>query len=526
MMKRDWLIILGLIAITVAAFAAVGNCGFINFDDPAYVYTNPHVTEGLSVSNVKWAFTTFYQGNYLPFTWLSLMLDATLFPVPKGAALASGAATFHCINLGFHIANVVLLYLFFRQATGAVWRSALIASVFAVHPLRVESVAWVVERKDVLTGFFALLTMLAYLRYARRFQWRWYAATVLLFMACLLAKQVLATLPCVLLLLDYWPLGRWDKGPAALAESDRPRRCWTRLIIEKLPLLFLAVVILTATFEAQSSQAMSDLQSLPMSNRLSNAIVSYVRYLGKMVWFGNLAILYPHHSWTTIQVTGASALLVTITLVCLWNIRRRPWLSVGWFWFLGVLVPMIGIVQFGPQAMADRFTYFAGIGLLIMLAWSMPASVSRWPTMVGATAAMTLAVLMFFTFRQTFFWHDSVTLFNHDIQVAGSSYIAELNLGVAYYERGKYSEAISHLRTAGINHAPTAKLQAALATALAADGQIDQAIAHARAAVRLEPHNQVWTTLQNRIVSQKNNPQPTEQFHATLQNGGEDKESK
>jgi hypothetical protein len=267
-MKREAFIIFGLLAITVAAFWEAGHCGFINFDDPGYIFYNPHVTGGLSAANFTWAWKTFYQGNYLPLTWLSLMLDATLFgPGPHG---------FHWVNLAFHTANAVLVYLVFRQATGAVWRSALVAALFAVHPLRVESVVWIVERKDVLTGFFWLLTALAYLRYVKELRWRWYAATLALFAATLLAKQTLATLPFMLLLMDYWPLGRWRKGPAAVSLDAPPRRSLPQLIVEKLPPLAMAAAIIAVTIRAQASTgSIADIHAVPFADWLANVPVSY-----------------------------------------------------------------------------------------------------------------------------------------------------------------------------------------------------------------------------------------------------------
>ena len=479
-MKREASIIFGLIAITLVAFGGLGHCGFVNFDDPTYVFLNPHVTGGLSMTNVAWAWKTFYQGNYLPLTWLSLMLDATLFGI--------GPYGFHWTNIAFHAANAVLLFLVFRQATSSIWRSALVAAIFAVHPLRVESVAWIVERKDVLTGFFCLLAVLAYLRFARSLRWAWYVITLLFFAATLLAKQTLCTLPFLLLLLDYWPLGRWVRGPAAISSVPSPRRSLLQLILEKLPLLGMSVAILIVTIKAQaSSNSISGLEKVPFGWRLANAPVSYARYLGKMVWFSNLAILYPRHPWSVLQVAGSCTLLVTITAVCLWKLRLWPWLTIGWLWFLGVLAPMIGLVQFGPQAMADRFTYFSGIGVLVMVAWSIPAAVARKPVLVVAAVGTSLSILMVFTMAQTRYWHDSVALFAHDIAVAGSNPVAETNIGVALTERGKLPEAIGHLQAAVSLNPGKANAQCDLATALAKNHQIKEALPHSIAAVRCSP---------------------------------------
>jgi Flp pilus assembly protein TadD len=354
------------------------------------------------------------------------------------------------VNLAFHAANVVLVYLWFRRATGAVWRSALVAAIFAVHPLRVESVAWIVERKDVLTAFFAMLAMLAYVRFARTLKWGWYAAVVAFFAAALLAKQTLATLPFLLLLLDYWPLGRWLRGPAPFdpQSASTPRGSLPRLVIEKLPLLVMAAAVGCVTMKAQATTgSVASLTLVPLSQRLANAPVSYVRYLGKMVWFGHLAALYPMEPWSTAQVVGACALLAAITAAALVKLRSSPWLAVGWFWFLGVLVPMIGLVQFAGQSMADRFTYISGIGILLMVVWSIPTGfVRRMPTLAAVGATAVLATLCLFTLVQIGYWRNGVTLFSHDIDVVGSNLIAENNLGTALFEKGDYAGAVTHLQ--------------------------------------------------------------------------------
>jgi cytochrome c-type biogenesis protein CcmH/NrfG len=484
-MRRDLSIIAGLVAMTAAAFCAVALCGFINFDDPLYIIENSHVLGGLSWENFRWAWTTFYAGNYLPLTWLSLMLDATLF--------GTGPEGFHLVNLAFHTANVVLVYLWFRRATGAVWRSALVAAIFAVHPLRVESVAWIVERKDVLTAFFAMLAMLAYLRFAGTLKWIWYAAVLVLFAAALLAKQTLATFPFLLLLLDYWPLGRWVRGPAPynLARETAPRRTLPQLIVEKLPLLVMVAAIAFVTVKAQkTTESVASLSVISPADRLANAPVSYVRYLGKMVWFDSLAVYYPPHAWSAVQIAGACAALVAITIFALAKLRSSPWLAVGWFWFLGVLVPMIGLIQFGDQSMADRFTYISGIGILVMVVWSIPDGVGRRkPILTGAVAAIVLGILCLYTFIQISYWRNSVTLFTHDIEVAGASPIAETNLGAALNEKGDHDAAIPHLQTA-LNLRPNLALaHYDLAAALVLTNRVAEAYPHILAAVQLEPSN-------------------------------------
>jgi Tfp pilus assembly protein PilF len=489
-MKREILIVFGLIAITAAAFWRVGQCGFVNFDDPEIIYNNPHVIDGLTKANFFWAWEhtdwPYERGLYIPLTILSLMVNAAVF--------GKGPEGFHWVNLAFHVANAILVFLFFRRATGSVWRSALVAAIFAVHPLRVESVAWVVERKDVLSGFFGLLTLLAYLRYSRSLKATWYLATLILFAASLLSKQSWVTLPFLLLLLDFWPLGRWSKGPAAVDSAHfARRRTLTRLCIEKLPMLAIGVMISIVTLigpPPMPGRAVSPPMALGL--RLGNVPVSYIRYLGNMVWFGNLAVFYPMHAWNTMAIAGSCVLLAAITGICLWNLKSSPWLIVGWLWFVGTLMPMTGIVQIGSHAMADRYTYLSSLGILLLLTWSIPDSVWRSPIAVCSIVGTILCILAFFTMTQTLYWRNSVLLFAHDIDVVGDNYLADANLGVALAERKQWPYAVQYLRKAVAFDPTKAKAQSALATALAETGKFNEAISRARIAINLEPTNASW----------------------------------
>ena len=440
-MKRDLPIIFALLMLTAAAFHGAGGCGFTIFDDYAYIRDNPNVLTGISWVNVKWAFSGFHQGNYIPLTWISLMLNASLF--------APAASGFHWVNLAFHGANVILVYIWFRSATGAIWRSALTAAIFAVHPLRVESVVWAVERKDVLTAFLGLLAMLCYLRFIIGMKGRWYAGVLFFFAAALLAKQTFATLPFLLLLLDYWPLGRWVRGPSPCnpLSSTNPRRTLPWLILEKAPLAIMMAASSVITVKAQATTgSVTSLEVVPVAQRLANVPISYVRYLGKMVWFGHLAVYYPLQTWPIAQVARATAVLVAVTAFTLLKLRSSPWLAIGWVWFLGVLTPMIGLIQFASQSLADRFTYLAGIGLLVMAVWSIPSRLTRdMPVLTAVMAAAVLSTLCVFTIEQTAYWQNNVTLFAHDIQVAGSNFLAENNLGVGLMETDEAARAIPHL---------------------------------------------------------------------------------
>ncbi|HZQ47531.1 MAG TPA: hypothetical protein VFC07_10995, partial [Verrucomicrobiae bacterium] len=360
-----------LALITVAVYWPVTRFAFINYDDTDYVIYNAAIQKGVTTAGVEWALKTGYASNWHPLTWISHMVDCGLYGLKPGGH--------HLTNLLFHTANVVLLFLILGQFTGAMWRSALVAALFAWHPLHVESVAWVSERKDVLSTFFWLLTMAAYGAYAKASKVQGpgskvgYCLALLAFALGLLSKPMVVTLPFVLLLLDYWPLKR-------IAELNKDNLA--RLVLEKIPFFILAMLECVVTFWAQKSgDAVVKSAALPFSARVANALVSYVRYLWKTIWPENLAAPYPFsHNWTFWTAAGAGLFLVIISAVVLWRIRAQPYLAVGWFWFLGTLVPVIGLVQVGIQSMADRYTYVPLIGIFIMLAWSIPDRWAKWPS--------------------------------------------------------------------------------------------------------------------------------------------------
>lgn len=441
-------IALGIFLLTAITFWPANRCELVNYDDVGYVRQNPHVQQGLTGANITWAFTTNEQANWHPLTWLSLMLDTSLF--------GASPAVFHRTNVLCHALSAALLFLAMASATSAVARSAALAILFAVHPLRVESVAWVAERKDVLSALFATLSLWTYALYARqsRGRWVWYGCALVAFALSLLAKASFITLPFLLLLLDYWPLGGFaarstprGKSAGAAWKSALPR------VIEKLPLFCLIVVCAIATVQAQAGGgAMAGGDLLPLTARLANAAVSYVRYLVKLVRFDHLAFFYPYPlatGWPAGWVWGSAALLLAITAFALWNARRWPWLIVGWLWYLGVMAPMIGIIQVGSQAMADRYTYFPTVGLLLAGVWSVPDRWLKAPVgraALGAVLVTVAAVLCFHTRRQIQTWQTDQAMCAHAIAVTDDNWMAEHGLAFDLMQAGDYPQAIEHCR--------------------------------------------------------------------------------
>ncbi len=428
-MRRDLLICLALALLTCGSFGHAVLNGFVNYDDNDYVTANRQVLKGLSAEGVAWAFTTTRAANWHPLTWLSLQLDATLF--------GPDAWGFHLTNVVLHALNAVLLYLALRRLTGAAWRAAAVAAFFAVHPLHVESVAWVAERKDVLSGLFWMLTLLAYARYAERPARGRYALVVAAFALGLLAKPMLVTLPCVLLLLDYWPLKRFDLFPGE--KPPAPPGGLRRALWEKAPLFALTAAACAVTVYAQrKGGAVSSLQSLPLGPRLVNSVGAYAGYLGKAVWPTRLAAFYPHpRDGADVAAALRAALLLLVFTALALRLRRRRYLAVGWLWFLGTLVPVIGLVQVGSQALADRYTYLPYIGLFVALVWGVADLSARWPRRQVVLPAATLVLLglcVALTVRQVRLWHNSTWLWEQAIQATRDNWVAHVNLGSAYLD--------------------------------------------------------------------------------------------
>jgi tetratricopeptide (TPR) repeat protein len=441
LLPREWLAPLALAGLTVALFYPATRYPFVNYDDPDYVTKNEHVTAGLSATGVGWAFTTFRSSNWHPLTWLSLQLDASLSRTPDGVPEPFG---FHLTSVLLHAANAALLFLALRALTGEFWRSAVVALLFAVHPLRVESVAWVSERKDVLSVFFGLLALWAYADYVKRpSPWR-YLAVATAFAASLLSKPMLVTLPCLLLVLDWWPLGR----VRSLAD-------WRRPAVEKLPLLALAAALSALTYFVQArAGTVMGLETFPLSVRAENAAVSYVQYVVKTAWPFGLAVYYPHPAspWgaglSAWKVGGAAVLLLAATGGAVVLRRRAPYLLAGWLWYLGTLVPVIGLLQVGDQAYADRYSYFPQVGILIALCWGVADLARRHAETAAAAAAAVALAFAVATGVQLATWRDSTSLWQHDLRSAGPSPLAYMNLGAALGEAGNAAGSEEALREA------------------------------------------------------------------------------
>jgi tetratricopeptide (TPR) repeat protein len=471
---------LGLCLLTLVVFLPVLRSEFVNFDDGLYVVNNTRVQAGLTWSGFIWAWQASVASNWHPLTMLSHMLDCQLYGLnPKGH---------HLTSLLLHLAAVWLLFEVLRRMTGYPWRSAAVAALFAVHPLHVESVAWVAERKDVLSGLFFVLTLGAWLRFTRRRTAGAYAAVVLMLALGLLAKSMLVTLPCVLLLVDVWPLGRlpilsitsWSTAKPAL----RP------LLIEKIPLFVLAAVMSGLTVYTQT-RSLAKLAAVPLARRFGNALTSYAAYLGKTFWPRRLAAFYPLPNAVPLwQAAAAALLLAAVTALVLLRLRRSPWLAVGWLWFVGMLVPVIGILQVGRQAMADRYTYLPSIGLFLALVWEVAELSSRRKAARAALPAAAVAILAALAVLcriQVDTWKDSRTLFSHAVAVTEGNYLAHLNLGVAMAREGDEAGAMKEYRTALAIQPNMIEAQAALGTALHKQGRSAEALPHLQLAVRLRP---------------------------------------
>ncbi len=439
-----------LIALTVAAYLPIWNNNFVDFDDEGYIPSNPHVTNGFTWAGFCWAWEADRSPYRVPVTWWSFQLDAQCFAVstPEGERIVPPAAV-HGQNLFWHAASVALLFGFWQRVGGGRWPSFLVAALFAVHPMHVESVAWAAERKDVLSGFFGLLTLWAYVHYLKKPGWLRYLAVAAAYLLSLLSKPMLLTLPFVLLLLDYWPLRRM-RGTSAVSEAAKPMPL-SRLILEKMPLFLLATILATATLEArQSHGSIVDLNTISLSARLANALTAYGWYLCRTFIPVRLAVLYPHpyENWSLAPAAAGAAMLLCLTLLCWHQARRRPWLMVGWLWFVGTLVPVIGFAQGGKQAWADRFSYWPHIGLFVALVWGLAELRERFrvPALVPRLAAtIVLGWLALLTGDQVGSWLDSGTLWERALGVTTDNDQAHQHLSMYYRKQGQQAQAEFHL---------------------------------------------------------------------------------
>jgi tetratricopeptide (TPR) repeat protein len=468
----DIAIAAGLLAGVAFLYAQVRTHAFINFDDPIYVTQNPPVLAGLTWSGVSWAFTTFHASYWHPITWLSHMLDVTLFGRDAGRHLLMSAA--------LHGLNVVLLFLWLRQTTKAVFLSAITAALFAVHPLHVESVAWVAERKDTLSTFFLLLTLLPYSRYAKTHSRAWFVIAVIVFVLGLMSKPMLVTTPFLLMLVDFWPLQRVEDLHFARIR---------RLILEKIAFVVVTIPSIIMTILAQRT-AMATIAVIPLPIRLANAVTSYVAYITKTVWPTKLAVMYPYTSVNVAWVVSCSAFLACVTVAAIRWRRSSPWVFVGWFWFLGSLVPVIGLIQVGLQARADRFTYIPHIGLFVAMVWSADAAAHsiRIRQSLAVAAVAVLIAFSWVTYIQIGYWADSRRLFEHAVAVTANNHLAHVSLGGALLSTGDFLGA-EHQYRQGAGFRPAEIVHIGLALSLAGQGRQNEATEEAREAVRMNPNS-------------------------------------
>src|SRR5260221_762659 len=408
-----------LAAVTLLVYSPMLRHGFVNYDDPDYITGNAHVTGGLTWTNLAWAFTSGAAANWHPLTWISHMTDCQLFGV--------NPAGHHLMDLLFHTANTLLLFLLLEKLTGALWRSFFVAALFAWHPLHVESVGWAAERKDVLSAFFWMLTLLAYARYAQGRSKAGYFLALFFFACGLMSKPMVVTLPFVLLLLDFWPLKRFTIDDLRLT-------IFLRLVLEKIPFFVLTLASCLITYRVQSG-ALWSTQALTFNFRAANAVMSYVRYISKIFWPADLALIYPYpHYWPLAGVVFVAALLAMLSAIFILQARRFPYLAVGWLWFLGTLVPAIGLVQVGVQSMAERYIYIPSIGLFILVIWGANGLLKSQPHKIKIVALAGSAVLiacLICTSIQLSYWRSSVELFLHTVEVTTDNYAAYDSLGKA-----------------------------------------------------------------------------------------------
>jgi tetratricopeptide (TPR) repeat protein len=484
---------------TVVVYWQVHHFDFV-FDDLSYIIENDHVHGGFTKENIIWTFTGGTQvSNYWhPLTWMSHILDFQLYGMNAGGH--------HLTNLLFHVANTILLFLVFRYMTGNLWRSGFIAALFALHPLHVESVAWVAERKDVLSTFFWLLTMASYCRYAEKPEFNKYFFVFLFFFLGLMSKPMLVTLPFVLILMDFWPLGRLQLGQESKTGSIKVQKSSVLyLVVEKIPLFALSATASVAAYiTQQEGMAVPPMNLELLKIQSANAMVSYVSYIGKMIWPSRLSVYYPHPGMPpTWKIAGAVLLLIGLSAFLGWTWRKFPYLTFGWLWFLGTFVPVIGFVKIGNFAMADRYTYVPLIGLFVIIAWGIPELAPQWrhqKICIAALATVILSMLIVVTWKQLGYWKNNITLFEHSLKLTNNNIISHYNLGVALDKQGRTEEAIGqYLETLQINpnyiHAHNN-----LGAALEKQGRLEEAIDHYLQALRINPdfaeaHNNLGNAL-------------------------------
>ncbi|MFC1857522.1 tetratricopeptide repeat protein [Thermodesulfobacteriota bacterium] len=487
LVRPDVLVCILLAVLTLAVYGQVGDFSWTNLEDPLNITENPYVQGPVTIEKIVWAFTdgTWVTNYWAPLLWLSFLADYQIYGLNPGG--------YHLTNVILHIANALLLFIIFKRATGALWRSAFVAALFAIHPLHVESVAWITERKDVLSSLFWMLTMASYVWYAERLGVLRYLMTCFFFILGLMAKPMLVTLPFVLLLLDYWPLGRLHIGQTGGGfHSTGHASSILSLIWEKIPFFVIMLVLSVATFVTQNREGVvAPLSSIPMMVRFENVLVSYALYIQKMFWPHPLAVLYPHPGSLPLwQTVPAFLFLFGISILAISAIRKHPWFTFGWAWYLGTLVPVIGWVVIGPHAMADRYTYIPLIGLFIVISWGSWELTEKWrfQKIILATAMpIILVILLSVTWMQLRNWVNSAVLFDHTLKVTSGNYVIHNNMGVTLAEMGKTADAIGHYTEALRINPGYAEASNNLGEALLVQGDIERAADHFLMALRVDP---------------------------------------
>ncbi len=489
-----------LVGSILAVYWPVYNYDFVRYDDGIYIIHNTNIQSGLNFKSIHWAFTANHASNWHPFTWLSHILDYQLFK--------DWAGGYHLVNVLFHILNTLILFYVFVRMTGTLWPSAFVAAAFALHPLHVESVAWIAERKDVLSAFFWLLTMWAYSYYVRNLKLKWYLTTFVLFILGLMSKPMLVTVPFVLLLLDYWPF---------------ERKISPRLLIEKIPFFICSLASCVITFLVQqSSGAIAEAEVFGLKTRISNAIVSYVMYITKMFWPIRLAIFYPHHGsgLSIIKVAVCALLLLLVSIYFIYRARRYKFLIVGWLWYLGTMIPVIGLIQAGKQAMADRYTYMTLTGLFIIIAWSAKEFIPKWRNkniILSSLAVITLTASAVTASRQVRHWENSLSLFGHALQVTENNPIMIESYANSLFDVGKLDESIEQFNKLLEVKPDAAESRCNLACALLWTGKTAQAIEHFRLAIQDKPNFALaYNNLASALCKQGRNDEAVEYFEQAL----------
>jgi len=431
------LITIFLIVACLSAFGRIAGNEFINFDDAGFLVENKHIQSGFNLESIAWAFSTIEHNYWIPLTWLSHILDWSIF--------GSSAGGHHTVSLLLHIGTVLFLFFFLYKSTDNIWPAAFAAALFAIHPLRVESVAWASERKDVLSMFFGIASLYAYTFYVESYKLSKYILCLILFLFALMSKPTMVTLPFVLMILDYWPLERWQT--ALSAPYEKRNKFLGKLVLEKTPFILLTMATCIITYWAQKTVgSVSSASILPFSTKIFNAFASYVGYLGKTLWPVNLAIFYPYDfSISLLKVFMLGSILIIITAFVLYRIKKMPFLFVGWFWYLGTLIPVIGLVQTGKQGMADRYTYLPSIGIAIMLAWGISIFIKNKnlrKKILFPAVIMILFISIALTWLQCGYWKDSLKIFSHTAQVTNNNYLAYELRGIAYSKKGQFQRAI------------------------------------------------------------------------------------